>query len=418
MHDALPLIGSSRILLPCLWVAASVCPGCGSDDATLLAIDLVTDLPEGAFALVRTEATGPGGASHSARWDVPEPFDPTTPPRIAEFTNIPTGSWRIQVDLVSADGALVLSRTGRFHVTSRHIVRIVLTRDCLSVSCAEGERPACLGARCVPEDCLQGNEPSCPPLACHTDDDCRTTPESCLGRCRAGTCLQWPTPGTCPSGQRCDADGQCTASPGMDGGGIRDAQPDAPASVDPDAAAGTDAGREDSGCGEICPECNVDADCNDGNPCTLDECIRRGICAHRFIDRGSACGGGNVCDGSGHCVQCVGNSQCSGITPYCVANSCVQCRSPIHCNDANPCTDDRCMSNACSNPFVPRGSACGGGRVCDGSGHCVQCVGDSQCSGATPYCDTTSNTCVECIVDTHCRPGEVCFFDGVCRPDR
>lgn len=68
-----------------------------------------------------------------------------------------------------------------------------------------------------------------------------------------------------------------------------------------------------------------------------------------------------VCDGKGHEVLVVD----TGDLP----------------NDGNPCTEDVCTASVPSNPVSGPGKPCdtGGGRVCDGQGACVACVGAVDC---------------------------------------
>jgi len=45
---------------------------------------------------------------------------------------------------------------------------------------------------------------------------------------------------------------------------------------------------------------------------------------------------------------------------------------------------------------------------------CVQCVSSSQCSGSSlTICDASSNTCIQCLVDTDCEVGLTCV-GGLC----
>ncbi len=89
-----------------------------------------------------------------------------------------------------------------------------------------------------------------------------------------------------------------------------------------------------------------------------------------------------ICNGSGRCVdppQCSGPSDCTGTCNLCVNGS---------CNNGTPCTlttEDRnackkCPSDGCGSPT----SKCTGGKVCNGSGSCVD----------PPRCDC--NPCQKC----------------------
>ena len=134
-------------------------------------------------------------------------------------------------------------------------------------------------------------------------------------------------------------------------------------------------------------------------------------------DRGCS-GGSPACRAGGAtCVECTGNAYCGGGTPFCVAESCVECRMASDCNDANECTTDSCSGmGTCSNSNTSAGSACSGG-VCDGSGSCVACIDDSAggvdtgCNAADPHC--LGGSCVECVNDGDC-PGMDLCFSGTC----
>ncbi len=53
-------------------------------------------------------------------------------------------------------------------------------------------------------------------------------------------------------------------------------------------------------------------------------------------------------------------------------------------------------------------STCGNLRCDLGSGSCVACVGDGDCTAERPRCDSTSRLCVECEGPTDCTQREVC----------
>jgi hypothetical protein len=84
--------------------------------------------------------------------------------------------------------------------------------------------------------------------------------------------------------------------------------------------------------------CESPADCDDGNPCTIDFCGAGGSCSHDFLPDGEPCGG------SGSCC----NGQCS--IPICA--------SDIDCDDGDACTIDRCIgtypcSTLCEHEPIP-----------------------------------------------------------------
>ena len=95
--------------------------------------------------------------------------------------------------------------------------------------------------------------------------------------------------------------------------------------------------------------------------CTTDTCSA-GTCGHSNIASGTACGSGDVCNGSGTCVDCMTASDC---------------------DDSLECTVDTCSSNTCANTNKAAGTSCAqgtcAGSVCDdGAAPSVSNVGLSQ----------------------------------------
>lgn len=74
---------------------------------------------------------------------------------------------------------------------------------------------------------------------------------------------------------------------------------------------------------------------------------------------------------------------CSGSTPHCDTElQCVQCLDALHCDDRDPCTDDRCSLGVCTHAPVLGcvvGLALGQGHSCvRRRGIFVQCWGDNE----------------------------------------
>ena len=159
----------------------------------------------------------------------------------------------------------------------------------------------------------------------------------------------------------------------------------------------------------------------DNNPCTANVCTA-GVATNPALAAGATCPTG-VCDGAGHCVACVRNSDC-GVDTLCQTHACdaghtcrvgnIQAGAPVglqlagdchvqQCDgfgsvtsipddtdlpdDNNPCTVDVCTNGAISHTSVASGTSCGGSSICDGAGHCVQCVNNSDC-GTDTACQT------------------------------
>ncbi len=82
------------------------------------------------------------------------------------------------------------------------------------------------------------------------------------------------------------------------------------------------------------PECTVDADCDDRNPCTTDACDpATGACVNTAVD----------CDDRNPCTT----DACDPATGACV-------NTAVDCDDQNPCTTDACdrATGACVNTAV------------------------------------------------------------------
>lgn len=158
-------------------------------------------------------------------------------------------------------------------------------------------------------------------------------------------------------------------------------------------------------------ECKNSVDCGRNGealpPCVVHTCIAvTGLCALDQVVEGTPCDDGDLCTAADHCD--------AGLcTPG----------APLHCDDANPCTDDLCdpsLGCVTSNNTAPcsDGLACTTGDLCDGGicrggdGDCG-CWTDEDCaawededlcdeevycdkSGWPPKCQVQPGTGVEC----------------------
>ena len=93
-------------------------------------------------------------------------------------------------------------------------------------------------------------------------------------------------------------------------------------------------------------DCAVVADCDDGNPCTVDACdAATGICSYTNVPNMTPCADGNVCNGNEVCVVGV-----------------CQVGTPLVCVDGNECTADSCdAALGCQFSPVQDGTACNSG---------------------------------------------------------
>ncbi|MSP91478.1 MAG: hypothetical protein EXR79_06705, partial [Myxococcales bacterium] len=130
----------------------------------------------------------------------------------------------------------------------------------------------------------------------------------------------------------------------------------------------------------VAKPCGVDADCDDGKPCSIEPC-KAGTCAMLYpsteCNDGNACTVGDVCDGLGSCVA----------------------GKPANCADASPCTADACDGlQGCTHVVAPDGTPCGGGK-CAIAGACLGEV----CLSLPQKCDDGN----PCTTDS-CDAGGVC----------
>lgn len=70
------------------------------------------------------------------------------------------------------------------------------------------------------------------------------------------------------------------------------------------------------------------------------------------------------------------------------------CLLDVECDDANPCTDDRCLAGTCAN--TPNAATCDDGVACTGGDVCAagSCAGSDLCLGDAS-CQIASGTCEE-----------------------
>ncbi|APR82619.1 5'-nucleotidase [Minicystis rosea] len=195
----------------------------------------------------------------------------------------------------------------------------------------------------------------------------------------------------------------------------------------------------------------------DNKQCTGDVCTG-GVASNPALPTGTTCaeGGGKLCDGAGQCVQCNAAADCGANTACqthtCMAGACMSnnatagtvaqnptmgdCKAD-RCDgmgginagavddtdvpvDNNPCTGDVCTNGVPSNPALMAGTACnqGGGKLCDGAGHCVQCITAADC-GTDTACQT--HTCNAGMCDVSNAPMGTVVTNptvGDCRSNR
>ncbi len=165
---------------------------------------------------------------------------------------------------------------------------------------------------------------------------------------------------------------------------------------------------------DACVECLADADCDDANVCTDDDCSL-GSCV--YTDNASACDDGLFCNGTDTCAAggcsahagtpCVAPDVCDEATDACVA-----CLTGADCDDSEVCTADTCAGGVCLN--VPNVLPCDDGLFCNGTdtcnlGTCSVHAGDPCIAPDT--CNESDDSCDECSGHADCDDGNVCTKD-------
>lgn len=152
--------------------------------------------------------------------------------------------------------------------------------------------------------------------------------------------------------------------------------------------------------------CPSDQDCDDGDPCTDDDCSD-GLCASTPIP--DCCVSDSECDDDDPCTLdvCVEDNRCA---TFDISNC---CRIEADCEEGEVCDDNDCV------PPCTGDGDCPGDEVCDPhSGICEaanSCVDDGDCEEGL-VCDTQRGECVDevqsCLVDGDCDDGDPCTVES------
>lgn len=148
--------------------------------------------------------------------------------------------------------------------------------------------------------------------------------------------------------------------------------------------------------------------CNDGNVCTKDYCDPQIGCISQYVE-GIPCDDGNVCTKDDKCAigKCMGGVY-------------------INCDDGNDCTNDMCNPNiGCVFQKVSNSAACTDGNLCTVGEKCQdgKCVGGTtpNCDDGNPctkdYCDPKTGKCANdtlpnytvCDDGNKCTTGDWCY---------
>lgn len=206
--------------------------------------------------------------------------------------------------------------------------------------------------------------------------------------------------------------------------------------------------------------------CEDSDPCTLDQCDPKSGCSFPPRPEGSACDDNSACTEGDVCVS----GECSGVPKacddqnVCTADSCdhetgecvtvplsdVKCSDgnactiedvctaglctgePVdesqHCNDGNACTADWCQQapkesgGGCKHQLVPEGTQCNDKNACTQDDACsIQgiCQGTPvKCSDGNPctqdHCDFATGCYFEDASGIACDDGDACTVNDIC----
>jgi len=264
-----------------------------------------------------------------------------------------------------------------------------------------------LGEDCdtCPNDCAGGGA-ICGNTICEAGDgeDCLTCPEDCNGKLGGNPNQRYCCgDGTAQYGVTC-TDGRCTAN-----GNTCTNEPAFGSCCGDLFCEGTE---NTTNCAVDCdPECQLDSECSDGDPCTVDMCIT-GYCANPPLD----CDDGSVCT-TDSCVGgvCVNDPVFCDDGDPCTVNTCDPfsgCQfPPVNCNDGNACTADSCDNGTCLHAWI----TCDDGDLCTWD----SCDTKFGCQYSPVVCEDndacTANTCSggACsFIPINCDDGDACTSDS------
>ncbi|MCX6781229.1 MAG: hypothetical protein NT003_03910 [Candidatus Magasanikbacteria bacterium] len=149
--------------------------------------------------------------------------------------------------------------------------------------------------------------------------------------------------------------------------------------------------------------------CNDGNPCTVDQCLDPHTgCDFSKINTGDTCNDGNACTEHDTCSSA---GTCNG-------------DKPVLCDDANECTTNTCdTKKGCVFPFNS-GAKCNDDNLCTSPDLCLNglcqagqatvCNDSNPCT--TDLCDTKTGLCVftPYLGQQPCSDGNACTQNDAC----
>jgi len=199
-------------------------------------------------------------------------------------------------------------------------------------------------------------------------------------------------------------------------------------------AGGTGAGGHSgsAAAGGIAPHqtvCEGPEDCDDSDPCTVDQCGADGLCTKAPLcgagekccdgSCGQCCDGGDCDDGvkctddecfAGGCTHSPNNGNCAA-GEYCSASADCRrketCTDDVGCDDGDACTEDSCSTTALLCEHAPTQCADPKKSLCCAGVGCAQCCEDSQCNDRDP-CTKDSCSDNKCENIPFCADGQKC----------
>lgn len=410
-------------LLPWLLLGLAACDGAASRS---LVVDVTTDyLPGEDFTGVTTRYLLPDarvGDIESRTQAVPAVTsdDFLSGERVAEFRDVPRGTFFVEVQLQNTDGVRVAGRSVRVaDAGGDRAVRVVIASGCDAVMCPDGAGTPldseCFGGACVAPECGADDRRRCPDGLCETDEDC-PAPRCGVARCEVGACLV--EPGACPGGR-------CHPVVGCIEGGVPDAGPPC-ADAEASCADGVDDDCDDLiDCDD--PDC-LGLPCDDGVWCNGTETCGEGACepaaarcpmgcdedamtcAACAADADCGAPGDVVWDGpcryDGVCDEAAPDRRGTVTTPRCAAGVCVSEEREV----VEACSRDTAGAQ-CGDTTYGAFGACGGyDSTCDEIGRRTRSVTRRRCLAGG--CATEYGSDAEpCGRDTD---GDACTYLGRC----
>jgi len=118
----------------------------------------------------------------------------------------------------------------------------------------------------------------------------------------------------------------------------------------------------------------------------------------------------SVCVDPTHGGDCTKPSDCGGVTPFCVNQTCVQCDGSMGCSASAPVcgTDNACGACGIEDDCMAYTDT----PHCGTSGACVECRDGADCPMDKPVCD--GGSCRLCQADTECDSGACDVHSGRC----